>query len=249
MRYYWVGFDVGKAFHPTVCLKEGEVVLSRKVEATGRDLEACREELAASGDPSERWIGVDLVGGPATLLQAVLLGGGERLFHISGMAVNRARDGSEASGENKSDAKDARVIANQLRMHWTSLQELHPRNEASAELRALVSHRRSLVEDQARLITRLRALLLEVFPGLEAALDGPSAGQYPLGDAPGRRTIPGAGPRSDLTTPSGCIGAKTYGKLQAFLRRYPQPATLWRWRSSRIPRMPSWRCKSSAAIA
>ena len=112
---------------------------------------------------------MDLVGGPATLLQAVLLGGGERLFHISGMAVNRARDGYR--GENKSDAKDARVIADQLRMHWTSIQELHPRDEASAELRTLVSHRRGLVEDQARLITRLRALLLEVFPGLEAALD------------------------------------------------------------------------------
>jgi hypothetical protein len=85
---YWVGFDVGKAFH-WVCVlnEEGEVVLSRKVEATERGLEACREELAAFGDPSERRIGVDLVGGPATLLQAVLLGGGERLFRISGMAL------------------------------------------------------------------------------------------------------------------------------------------------------------------
>lgn len=46
-----------------------------------------------------------------------------------------------------------------------SLQELHLRDEASTELRALVSHRRGLVEDQARFITRLRALLLEVFPG------------------------------------------------------------------------------------
>lgn len=88
---YWVGFDVGKAFH-WVCVldEEGEVVFSRKVEATERDLEACREELAAFGDPEGRKIGVDLVGGPAALLQAVLLGSGERLFHISGMAVNRA---------------------------------------------------------------------------------------------------------------------------------------------------------------
>lgn len=85
---YWVGFDVGKAFH-WVCVlnEEGEVVLSRKVEATERGLEACREELAAFGDPSERRIGVDLVGGPPTLLQAVLLGGGERLFRISSMAL------------------------------------------------------------------------------------------------------------------------------------------------------------------
>jgi hypothetical protein len=37
---YWVGFDVGKAFH-WVCVldEEGEVILSRRVEATERDLE------------------------------------------------------------------------------------------------------------------------------------------------------------------------------------------------------------------
>lgn len=167
---YWVGFDVGKAFHWVCVLDEdGEVVLSRRVEATERDLEACREELAAFGVPEERKIGVDLAGGPATLLQAVLLGGGERLFHVPGMAVNRARDGYR--GESKSDAKDARVIADQMRMRWSDLRELLPSDEASAELRALVSHRRASVEDQARLIVRLRALLLEVFPGLEAALD------------------------------------------------------------------------------
>lgn len=35
----------------------------------------------------------------------------------------------------------------------------------------MVAHRRGMVEDQARGIARLRALLLEVFPGLEATLD------------------------------------------------------------------------------
>ena len=58
-----------------------------------------------------------------------------------------------------------------LRMRWRSLREVRARDEEAAELRALVAHRRSLVEDQARVITRLRALLLENFPGLEAALD------------------------------------------------------------------------------
>lgn len=40
-----------------------------------------------------------------------------------------------------------------------------------AELRAFVSYRRDLVDEQARNITRLRALLMEVFPVLEATLD------------------------------------------------------------------------------
>lgn len=166
----WVGFDVGKAFHWVCVLDDGgEVLLSRRVDAEERDIETCCEEIAALGSPNERRVATDLLGGPATLLEAVLLGRGERLFHLPGIAVNRARDGYR--GESKSDARDARVIADQIRMRWRSLQEVLPRDDAAAELRALVAHRRSLVEDQARVITRLRALLLEVFPGLEAALD------------------------------------------------------------------------------
>jgi transposase len=166
--HFWVGFDVGKAFHWVCVLDDaGEVVLSRRVEVREWDLEACCEEIASLG--GERKVGTDLIGGPATLLEAALLEQGERIFHLPGMAVNRARDAYR--GESKSDAKDARVIADQLRMRWSSLQEIRCLDEESAELRALVSHRRGLVEDQARSITRLRALLVEVFPGLEAALD------------------------------------------------------------------------------
>ena len=166
----WVGFDVGKAFH-WVCIlgDEGEVLLSRRVQAEEWDIEVCCEEIAALSSHGERRVATDLVGGPATLLEAILLERGERVFHLPGIAVNRARDGYR--GENKSDAKDARVIADQLRTRWQSLHEVRPRSDEAAELRALVAHRRGLVEDQARLITRLRALLLEVFPSLEAALD------------------------------------------------------------------------------
>ena len=167
---YCVGFDVGKAFH-WLCVvdDEGKVVLSRKVEATERDLEAACSEIASFGDLSERKVGIDLLGGPATLLEAVLLGNGERVFHLPGMAINRARDGYR--GENKSDAKDARVIADQLRMRCRSLREVWVRDDEATELRAQLSYRRALVEDQARAITRLRSLLMEVFPGLEATLD------------------------------------------------------------------------------
>ena len=143
------------------------MVLSRRVEATEQDIEDCCEEIVDLG--GERRMAMDLLGGPATLLGAVMLDGGERVFHLPGTAVNRARDGYR--GENKSDRGDARVIADQLRMRWRSLQEVRPQGDEAAELRALVAHRRGLVEDQARLIARLRALLLEVFPGLEATLD------------------------------------------------------------------------------
>ena len=89
---YWIGFDVGKSFHWVCAMDDdGEIVLSRRVEATEQDIEDCCEEIAALG--GERRVAVDLLGGPATLLQAVLLGEGERVFHLPGTAVNRARDG------------------------------------------------------------------------------------------------------------------------------------------------------------
>jgi transposase len=165
---YWAGFDVGKAFHWVCVLDgEGEEVLSRRVEASEEDLEAACSEIAALG--GERTVGIDLMGGPATLLEAVLLERGEKLFHVPGIAVNRARDAYP--GESKSDARDARVIADQLRLRRGSLQEIRPRNEAVAEMRVLVAHRRDLLQDQTRRAARLREVLLSVFPGLEAALD------------------------------------------------------------------------------
>jgi transposase len=78
---------------------------------------------------------------------------------------------SYAGGEQKSDKGDAFVIADQLRLRRKTLSEVRLREENIAELRALVAHRRDLVQDQTRRVTRLRELLVSVFPGLEAALD------------------------------------------------------------------------------
>jgi transposase len=165
---YWVGFDVGKAFHWLCVLDdEGEEVLSGKVEATEEDLEVACSQIEALG--GERTIGIDLLGGPATLLEAVLLERGERILHVPGIAVNRARDAYP--GEAKSDSKDAHVIADQLRLRRSSLHEIRPRDESTAEMRLLVAQRRDLLQDQTRRVARLREILLGVFPGLEATLD------------------------------------------------------------------------------
>jgi transposase len=170
MRYY-VGFDVGKGAHWACVLDaEGEVILSRKVEATEEALEAACKEIAALGVADERVVGIDLVGGPAALLEAVLLGRGERVLYVPGTTVNKARE-AYAGGEQKSDKGDAFVIADQLRLRWKSLSKVRVREEHIAELRALVAYRRDLVGDQTRRVTRLRELLVSVFPGLEAALD------------------------------------------------------------------------------
>lgn len=166
---FWVGFDVGKTSHWVSVLDEaGEVVLSRRVEATEQGLKAACSQIA--GLSEERKVALDVLGGPATLLLALLAERGEQIFHLPGLAVNRARE-AYRGGEHKSDRSDALVIADQLRMRWHSLQRICPKDEALAEMRALVGHRRDLIQDQTRRITRLRGLLLEICPALEATLN------------------------------------------------------------------------------
>jgi hypothetical protein len=85
-------------------------------------------------------------------------------------AVNEVRK-AYRGGEQKSEPGDARVIADQLKFRWRSLQEVRPKEEEMAEMRILLAHRRDLVQDKTRQITGLRATLLEVFPGMEVILD------------------------------------------------------------------------------
>ena len=110
-----------------------------------------------------------MVGGVAGLAQAMLAAAGIRLVHVSGLAVNRARQGT-AGGENKSDPRDARVIADQVRTR-RDLRPIEGATELDAELRLLAGRRRDLVEEQTRRLARLHDLLAGSFPGLERVLD------------------------------------------------------------------------------
>ena len=65
-----------------------------------------------------------------------------RLVHVPGLAVNRARQGT-TGGENKSDPRDARVIAEQVRTR-RDLRAIEPASELDLELRLLVGRRRDL---------------------------------------------------------------------------------------------------------
>ena len=70
------------------------------------------------GLDGELVVGLDVVGGIAGLAEAVLSQAGVRLVHVPGLAVNRARLATRG-GENKSDPRDARVIAEQVRTRTT----------------------------------------------------------------------------------------------------------------------------------
>jgi hypothetical protein len=145
----------------------GQVVLNRLVANTGENIQALIAELAALG--GERVVGIYMLGGIATLITAMLLTAGERVVHVPGLAVNRARQGT-VGGQAKRDPKDARVIADQLRLR-DDFRVVTLGDDDAAELRLLVSRRDDLVVDQTRRLTRLRYLLTAIHPTLERALD------------------------------------------------------------------------------
>jgi transposase len=145
---------------------DGENLLSRRVENDEAGILALVEEARSFG--LELTWTTDQPGGTAALLLALLWEQDERVFYVPQMAVDRAGDAHR--GESKTDARDARLIAQQARMR-RDLSELEPDEEALAELGLLVAHRRHLVVARSRAVTRLRETLLALFPGLERILD------------------------------------------------------------------------------
>jgi hypothetical protein len=94
---------------------------------------------------------------------------GVRLVYVSGLAVNRACQGTRG-GESKSDPRDARVIADQVRTR-RDLRSIQPSVELDLEIRLLAGRRRDLTDEQTRRLSRLHDLLASVHPGLERALE------------------------------------------------------------------------------
>src|SRR5690242_14941978 len=89
------------------------------------------------------------------------------LLCIPGRVVNRAGDGYR--GEDKTDARDALMIADQARIR-RGLKPMRPTDEATIELKILTNRRTDLVRDRTRAINRLRSTLTGMFPVLEHAL-------------------------------------------------------------------------------
>jgi transposase len=166
-----VGIDVAKEFHWVTAIEEGGVeLLSRRVDNDPAQIQALVDELEQLRlEHGAVSVGIDVVGGIASLLAAMLGKAGLRLVHVPGLAVNRARQGT-TGGEHKSDPRDARVIADQVRTR-SDLRPIEAGDEIEVELRLLVGRRRELVTDQTRRIGRLRDLLASIHPGLERVVD------------------------------------------------------------------------------
>ena len=86
----WVGIDVAKEVHWACAVDDNsQVLLDRRVDNDPAAIAALIEDLGALGQGLV--VGMDVVGGIANLVQAMLAVAGVRLVYVSGLAVNRAR--------------------------------------------------------------------------------------------------------------------------------------------------------------
>ncbi|MEU4788066.1 IS110 family transposase [Nocardiopsis alba] len=164
----WVGVDAGKGHHWAVAVDtDGEILFSTKVVNDESQIlhliDAAREKAGEI-----RWA-VDISGRASTLLLALLIGRGQHVVYVPGRTVNRMSGAYQ--GEGKTDAKDARVIADQARMRPKGFTRLHTPPELVSTLQLLTNYRADLIADRVRLINRLRDLLVGICPALERAFD------------------------------------------------------------------------------
>ncbi|GAA5119857.1 MULTISPECIES: IS110 family transposase [Pseudonocardiaceae] len=175
------GIDIAKEFHwaAIVVAETGRELVSRRVDNAPDAIGEFIAELAqAAAEHGPATVGIDVLGGIAGLVTAMLLDTEHRLVHVPGLTVNRSRHGTRG-GEHKSDPRDARVIADQLRLRedW---RPVTGDDELTLDLRLLVSRRSDLVTEQTRRINRTRDMLTGIFPGLERALDLTNLGDLRL---------------------------------------------------------------------
>ncbi|GAA2124730.1 IS110 family transposase [Kitasatospora saccharophila] len=164
----WVGIDAGKGHHWAVAVDaDGEILFSTKVindESQILQLIATAREKAGE----VRWV-VDISGRASALLLALLITHGQHVVYVPGRTVNRMSGAYR--GEGKTDAKDARIIADQARMRPKGFAQLHTPPELVTTLQVLTNYRADLIADRVRLINRLRDLLVGICPALERAFD------------------------------------------------------------------------------
>lgn len=163
----WVGIDVGKQAHHACAIDtDGKVVFSQKL---GNDQRAIEQLIARAGKAAlrVRWA-IDLTSPLALLLITVLLAADQAVIYVPGRVVNTMSHGFR--GEGKTDAKDARVIAETARLR-RDLARITMPDELVVSLTQLTGYRADLMSDWVAGINRLRALLGSIFPALEAAFD------------------------------------------------------------------------------
>ncbi|MVX61860.1 IS110 family transposase [Enterorhabdus mucosicola] len=164
-RAEFLGFDVGKASHWACGLDgAGRVVLSERVANRAADIDAVMARAAPGA-----LVAVDQKRNIGALVVARARAAGNPVAYLPGSAEKALRDAER--GVAKTDRIDAEVIARAALGMPHVLRPLAEEAPRAASVRLLASQLDFCVRSRTQAKNRLRAVLLEADPALEAAVD------------------------------------------------------------------------------
>jgi transposase len=162
---FYAGIDWAAETH-AVCVLDaaGKGVARFTIAHSAEGLDRLVRRLAGLGDPADIPVAIER---PSGRLVDVLLEAGHPVVPVSPNAIKTWRDGEVLSGA-KSDAGDAEVIAEYLRLRQHRLRVAAPYSEQTKALRTVVRTRDDLVDMRVAAVNQLAALLDAHWPGAKA---------------------------------------------------------------------------------
>ncbi|WUO18417.1 IS110 family transposase [Streptomyces sp. NBC_00287] len=183
------GIDWAEGHHDIALVDQnGSQLAKLRISDDSAGFHALLELLARHGDNVENLIPV-AIETPRGLLVAALRATGRKVYAINPLAAARYRDRGSVSRA-KSDAADARVLANILRTDKHSHRPLPADSEAGQAVAVLARAQQDSVWDRQQMVNRLRSHLREYYPAALTAFHGP--GKLGLGSAHARAVLAAA---------------------------------------------------------
>jgi transposase len=162
---FFTGIDWAAETH-AVCVLDaaGKIVAEFAIEHSADGIAVLLRRLARFGDPGGMPVAIER---PDGRLVDLLLEAGHPVVPVKPNAIKTWRDGEVLSGA-KSDAGDAAVIAEYLRLRSHRLRVAAPYSDETRALRTVVRTRGDLVEMRVAATNQLSALLDAHWPGARA---------------------------------------------------------------------------------
>jgi len=162
---FFTGIDWAAETH-AVCVMDaaGKIAAGFTIEHSADGIATLIRRLARYGDPGDTPVAIER---PDGRLVDLLLEAGHPVVPVKPNAIKAWRDGEVLSGA-KSDAGDAAVIAEYLRLRYHRLAPAAPYSDETKALRTVVRTRDDLVETRVAATNQLAALLDAHWPGAKA---------------------------------------------------------------------------------
>jgi len=166
----FVGVDWSEDHHDIDILNEGgRELAARRIKHGVAGVAELHELIAMhADDPTEVKVGIETDRG---LVVQALVAAGYEVFAINPRIADRYRDRHALSGA-KSDALDARVLADLVRTDRHKHRPVAGDSDDAEELKMLARGHQNLIWSRTRHVLQLRSVLLEYFPAMVTAAGG-----------------------------------------------------------------------------